>query len=156
MTHTPQDQPAMKKGTHLLCKKLVRAVFSPGGAAVNSQGRQPLGQEPSNTSLAPEGRHKVAPRGLCRPSGAKEPGLATLPGVSPLAIYCRPSGAEDLASTSFLQSKLRPLFHGVWLTLLGLFIVCHGCHGDEDNELCLTAASKPHTQAVLPMEARGE
>jgi hypothetical protein len=35
--------------------------------------------------------------------------------------------------------ELRPLFrwfHGVvWLTLLGFFVVCHGCHGDEDNEL---------------------
>jgi hypothetical protein len=23
----------------------------------------------------------------------------------------------------------------VWLALLGFFVVCHGCHGDEDNEL---------------------
>jgi hypothetical protein len=23
----------------------------------------------------------------------------------------------------------------LWLLLAGFFVVCHGCHGDEDNEL---------------------
>jgi hypothetical protein len=41
----------------------------------------------------------------------------------------------------------RPLFrrwvHGVvWLALLGFFVVCHGCHGDEDNELAVAAVKQ--------------
>jgi hypothetical protein len=43
----------------------------------------------------------------------------------------------------------------VWL-LLGLMIVAHGCHGDEDNELSVPAyrdqddAVGPHSQASGP------
>ncbi len=64
-------------------------VLSPGGAAVSSQGRQPLVVRV--LSFSPGG----AP--VCRPSGAKKekPPLRPSQGLAPLAINCRPSGAKD-------------------------------------------------------------
>jgi hypothetical protein len=59
---------------------LKRAWFSPGGAAVNSQGCQPLGTW----------RH-LNDAGT-RPS---------LQGLTPLAIDCRPSGAESYRLGSY-------------------------------------------------------
>src|SRR5687767_9226963 len=60
--------------------------FSPGGAAVVSQRRQPLGP-PRESSGAPEGRQSLPPlRG-------SQPFLLFLQGLSPLANHCRPSGA---------------------------------------------------------------
>jgi hypothetical protein len=45
------------------------------------------------------------------------------------------------------------LFHRVvWLTLLGLFVVCHGCHGDEDNELAATGLDR-HADATPQVDS---
>src|SRR5262245_55833088 len=67
---------------------------SPGGAAVGSQGRQPLVRE-GQRRIAPEGRQyltrvwdSVAPPGL----GAPEPQFQ---GLTPLATNGRPSGAKS-------------------------------------------------------------
>jgi hypothetical protein len=53
-------------------------------------------------------------------------------------------------------NEMRPLFrwlHGViWLALLGFFVVCHGCHGDEDNELA-AAGAKPKAPTRAPPSA---
>ena len=64
--------------------------ISPGGAAVGSQGRQPLDSEHRDAS-APEGRQC---RGDCRPSGAEHIVRIRFQGLTPLATNCRPSGAE--------------------------------------------------------------
>src|SRR5881397_1692828 len=67
-------------------------IISPGGAAVDSQGRQPLVGAVEQTIEAPEGRQirRVAPPGLKTISLV--PGIQ---GLTPLAIDCRPSGAND-------------------------------------------------------------
>ena len=68
---------------------VARVVFSPGGAAVNSQGRQPLGRTERWFFL-------FSPGGAAdwRPSGAKRQN-SRHQGLAPLAINCRPSGAKD-------------------------------------------------------------
>jgi len=56
--------------------------------------------------------------------------------------------------------EVRPLFrlfrwfHGViWLALLGFFAVCHGCHGDEDNELAAAGVKHEDCSAVAKPQA---
>ncbi len=49
--------------------------------------------------------------------------------------------------------RSRTWIHGVvWLTLTGLFIVCHGCHGDEDTELSLIPGQARSAKKERAME----
>ena len=75
------------------------SICSPGGAAVDSQGREPLGRGALHDIQPRRGGGAVAPTGLwgC-PTG---PGLQ---GLTPLAIDRRPSGAK---------SKGRPRTHEI-------------------------------------------
>ena len=48
----------------------------------------------------------------------------------------------------------RRWFHGFfWLTLLGVFVISHGCHGDDDNEL--SALGEPHRMHCREPGERG-
>src|SRR5262249_45106297 len=69
-------------------------VWSPGGAAAGSQGRQPLRNGAETTVSAPEGRQSVRRR-FCRPSGAVWGRGAADQGLPPLANDGRPSGAGN-------------------------------------------------------------
>jgi hypothetical protein len=54
-------------------------------------------------------------------------------------------GSNERA-VGFIPAVGRRYFCSVlWLLLAGFFIVCHGCHGDEDKEL--SAPLDTHTQA---------
>src|SRR5947209_4255070 len=82
-------------------------VLSPGGAAVNSQGRKPLeGGSKPRAGAGPIGRF-MSPAGAAEPPDRRgstaPPGLNALgarhtpplQGLTPLAIDCRPSGAQN-------------------------------------------------------------
>ncbi len=52
---------------------------------------------------------------------------------------------QDRPHRPLVAGRARPWFHGVlWLTLFGLFVVCHGCHGDEDAELSAVEHREPN------------
>ena len=70
---------------------------------------------------------------------------------------------QDRPARPLSARRARPWFHGVvWLTLVGLFVVCHGCHGDEDTELSAVAhrekapESKANRLHELPGESIGQ
>jgi hypothetical protein len=42
----------------------------------------------------------------------------------------------------------RGYFSLIWLVLAGFFIVCHGCHGDEDNELSAPLDTPRHARRM--------
>src|SRR5262245_35940854 len=70
-------------------------VFSPGGAADVSQGRQPLDCD-TKMIRGPGGAiERSTPRALYRPSGARTLRRFRFQGLTPLANVCRPSGAPD-------------------------------------------------------------
>src|SRR5205085_144401 len=73
---TRRRQPAVAKQKG----RWVVALFSPGGAAVNSQGRQPLERAVPNISLSPGGRNKSS-RGSVSPLRGFGPyGIAAVQG----------------------------------------------------------------------------
>jgi len=54
-----------------------------------------------------------------------------------------------------VTQRRRWLHSAIWLTLLGLFVVCHGCHGDKDDELSLVKEPKSaKTTTNLSFRAR--
>jgi mono/diheme cytochrome c family protein len=73
----------------------LKRLLSPGGAKVNSQGRKPLESQRTRIHLAPEGRHAPSARGCFAPPGLELGIGQTSQGLTPLAIYCRPSGAKE-------------------------------------------------------------
>jgi hypothetical protein len=98
-------------------------------------------------------RHAIEPRGFQpREPAAQSKGERESLGIKPLSLALRcgfaglglnfmPLGTRLLCGRH-AGKVLRPgfrWFHSiVWLTLLGFFVVCHGCHGDQDNELAAT------------------
>ena len=76
-------------------------------------------------------------------------GLArTDQGLAPLAIDCRPFGAEKRAVSIFaLAAQKRSILGLVWRSLLiacllASMLFAHGCHGNKDNELFGAAAER--------------
>jgi hypothetical protein len=62
-----------------------------------------------------------------------------------MTIIYKEIGCNERAA-GFIPAVRRRYFCSVlWLLLAAFFIVCHGCHGDEDNEL--SAPLDTHTQA---------
>jgi hypothetical protein len=53
-------------------------------------------------------------------------------------------GCNERAAGFIPAVRRRHICSVLWLLLAGFFIVCHGCHGDEDNEL--SAPLHTHTQ----------
>ncbi len=54
--------------------------------------------------------------------------------------------ASNQRAAGFTAAVQRRFFASLfWLLVAGFFIVCHGCHGDEDNEL--SAPLDTHVQA---------
>jgi len=53
------------------------------------------------------------------------------------------------------QGKWRRLFLGGFLLLAGYALFCHGCHGDEDNELFASRLAAPLTAAAVAGDASG-
>src|SRR5260370_42491593 len=61
-------------------------------------------------------------------------GLRFAPGESGDCPY--PAGAKRNTPLASIPKKRRPWFFvGGFLLLAGYLLLCHGCHGDEDNEL---------------------
>ncbi len=71
--------------------------LSPGGATWYSQGSAP--GPPTSLSDEPRRGGMNAPESSCRPSGALRGHRFRVQGLTPLAIPCRPYGAEILIST---------------------------------------------------------
>src|SRR5262245_27869975 len=59
---------------------------------------------------------------------------------APAALYGSTSRAsyKTLDSPGAKRKRRRGLFFAGFLLLAGYLLLCHGCHGDEDNELIVT------------------
>jgi mono/diheme cytochrome c family protein len=96
----------------------IKRRLSPGGAKVNSQGREPLESERPRLHLAPEGRH--APERDCFAPPGLETGIGpTYQGLTPLAIYFRPSWAKNLLrGTSIRRFRAIPVAFAALVALV--------------------------------------
>src|SRR5436309_109154 len=82
--------PAQRRITESSTRKATGSVFSPKGAAFNSQGRQPLEAMHANTSLSPEGAAlNAAPSGLIPAIGPRARGSR------PWLLNAAPSGLKN-------------------------------------------------------------
>ena len=70
--------------------------------------------------------------------------IATLPRRSP-ACRPRPRPQRGAQRTPALRALRAALPWGVFLLLTGWLVFCHGCHGDDDSELCVPGWKAPQT-----------
>ena len=103
---------------------------------------QPDSQAPPGNPLSPQPRSQAPPGNAFSQGSAlhvREQARLTVPPLFRKAEPCKkafPGGAWERGRKGWI--------YVAWLLLAGYLLVCHGCHGDEDNELIL----RGHWQAT--------